>query len=117
MADKPKLQLLGPTLVRPFATKPIGNWPAIDGTIRPAAPREVRAYYTRLATFDATDAEGQTRYQAEFFAGLIKSWDVVGLDDQPAPITADTLGSLPFPVWSQLENIALGYLGEQILGN
>jgi hypothetical protein len=113
----PKLQLLGPTLVRPFATKPAGGWPAVAGTIRPPAPREVRAYYAKLGATDAKDADAQTRAQAEFYAGLIKSWDVLGEGDQPAPVTPEAVGSLPFPVWAQLEDIALGYLGEQVLGN
>jgi hypothetical protein len=105
------LQLLTPAAARPFATKPAGGWPAVTGTIRPPLPREVRGHYAKLQSH-GENAEAAVRCQAEFYAGLIKSWDVSGGDGQPAPVTAEAVGALPFPVWSQLDDLALGYFGE-----
>jgi hypothetical protein len=116
--SKPRLRLLNNTVTRPFETAEKGGWPAVSGTVRPPAPREVRAYFDRCAA--EKTGEGLARVQAEFYAGLVKSWDVADGEDADAPavaVTAETVGALPFPVFDQLEGICLGYLGGDLLGN
>lgn len=122
MADappKPRIQLLNGTLARTFATKEDGGWPALSGTVRPATPREVREYLATKREHDLKGPGGAAElvaFQAKFFAGLLRTWNV---DDgeRPAAITPESVAHLPDPVFVQLENVCLGYAAGDLLGN
>lgn len=99
-------------LMQAFATQPADGWPAVEGTVRPATPREVDQYRGELDR-----SKDATRTQAEFFAAHLKTWDVCGEDEAPLPITPEALLALPFPVWRQLQAVVLGAGGGEVLGN
>lgn len=116
---KPRARLVGPTLVVPFELEARGGWPAVTGTVRPPTAAEVRAYYHRKDT--APTPDDGTKVMNEFFAGLIKSWDVLDTTgDHTAPIDSSTVARLPVPLWSQLQDVCCGYVadaGRVVLGN
>jgi hypothetical protein len=105
-----KLKLQGGTLVLPFKTESRGAYPAMSGTYRPATPTEVTEYNAKLAA--VSDPAERVRAKNAFYATHLKSWDVV-CDDDVTPATLDGLniGALPFPVWAQLDDVVLGYMG------
>lgn len=114
---KVRLQLLGGTLVRSFKTEEVGGWPSMEGTVRPATPAEVRGYLATMHEYrmkGPENADAQVHYQAGFFAGLLKSWNVYD-GDRPAEINAAAVMQLPSPVYDQLENIVLGYATGELL--
>ncbi len=99
-------------LTQAYATQAVGGWPPVEGTVRPAMPREVEKYRDDLGR--SKDPAGT---QAEFYARHVSTWDVCGEAGEPLPVTAESLLALPFPVWVQLEAIVLGSGGGEVLGN
>lgn len=103
-------KLLDKTLVREFRVDATASgWGVLEGTVRPATPRETRSYTQRLAKA-ATDDE-VVKIQAAFYAEHIKTWNC------DKPVIAEILEALPLPIWDRLEAVVTGYSGEALLGN
>ena len=112
--ERPRLTLLGASVTRGFATRDLGDGqPVLSGEVRPAMPREVSAFIKRQ-----TDAKpgDEDKVRADFYARHIKEWDAAGADGAPAPVTADNVLALPYPIWVQLENVVLGFAGSAVAG-
>ena len=112
--ERPRLTLLGATVTRAFATRDLGDGqPVLTGEVRPAMPREVSAFIRRQ-----TDAKpgDEDRVRADFYAAHVREWDAAGADGAPAPVTADNVLALPYPIFVQIENIVLGFAGSVVAG-
>ena len=110
----------------PFRTRAGGQWPPLEGRVRPATNREIRAHDARVAeararlgrpaanTCAAPTAEQVedevVRLQAAFYAPRLASWNV------DAPITPETVAVLPNEIFGQLDNVVAG-TGGLLLGN
>lgn len=96
-------------IVVPFATKPVGDLPALAGTVRPLSAAE------RGAFFDGEyptlrKAHGQELAVAHLYARHIVSWDFYGSEDaaDPLPVTPENVAALPTDVFEQLDAIVRG---------
>lgn len=102
-----------------FRTEPVGQWPAVAGTVVPAAPRDiaqhlgrVKAARAKLGTTVVGKTVGHDEVEAEvilaeaaFYARHLRTWDL------PCEVSAATLMVLPVAVFDQLEGIVTGLRG------
>jgi hypothetical protein len=116
---KPAPMVLDDTITVPFATVPVDRWPAVTGHVRPALPKEVRAYYAKKVEAESAKDPGAAAVdvQADLIARHVKAWSVVDGAGKPVPVTADVVARLPEPVFAQFERIVFGYAGGTVLGN
>jgi hypothetical protein len=111
---KAKLRLIDATVLRTFETLPTGDWPTVEGDVRPAMPREVSKADLEIAMAKPEDRD---MAKAKFYARHIVAWDVEMREGEIAPITPESILSLPHPVWNQFGDIVAGYSGAKIAGN
>lgn len=96
-------------VVVPFATRPVGDLPALTGTVRPCSAAERGRFFD--AEYAKLKAEkGQEAALATFYARHLVSWDFFDTDlhDQPLPVTPENVASLPSAVFDQLDGVVSG---------
>lgn len=86
----------------------------LRGTVRPATVTELREQAAAEAA--CRDAAARTKCEAEFYARHIKTWEVVDEADQPLPVTAESIASLPPEVYHQLFSVVSGACGDALVG-
>lgn len=96
-------------VVVPFATKPVGDLPALTGTVRPCSAAE-RGKFLDDEYPQMKAAHGHDGALARLYARHIVSWDFFdsAAHDQPLPITPENVASLPPPVFDQIAGIVQG---------
>lgn len=76
--------------------------PVVCFEYRPPTPRELSAFRYALST--AASGEGQHDTRVAYLLKRLVSWDVLGLDDKPTPITSAALDRVPDPILQDLVN-------------
>lgn len=117
------LQFNGRRLSVKTATKPVPPWPALELEVHPACPADILQHEAAVKAAGDDPAKA-VRANAEFFARHVAGWsatvEAAGGDGVvrtvPAPVSPDTVASLPLPVFNQLYDIVCGFF-EESLGN
>ena len=97
-----------------FRTSPGGQWPSLEGTVRPASNREIAGLDARLADIRLKGGpEAETlalKERATFYAARILTWNV------SAEINPTNVENLPWEIFRQLDSVVAGS-GGLVLGN
>lgn len=111
-ATKPRPRLVKRSgLTVPFTTRPVGDVPALTGTVEVISAGQWREHLADFAERKASVPPAQI--EAEFYAKHLKSWDFYEDDkaESPLPITAANVRALPAVVFDQLDDIIRGTAG------
>lgn len=99
-------------LTVPFATRPVGDVPALTGTVEVLSAGQ---WEDHLADFRERTRSGvpAATVSAEFHARHLKTWDFFGEATalSPLPITPANVLALPPCVFEQLDEIVRGTVG------
>lgn len=100
------------TVAVPFATQPVGDIPALTGTVEVMTAGEWKEH---AADFAEKRKAGTPAHvlQAHLYARQIKAWDFYGeaADADPLPITPESVLTLPADVFEQLDGVVTGTVG------
>jgi hypothetical protein len=99
-----KLQIIRPGRWLPFKASVPGG-PELTGTVRPLGRDELAAARAEAAKLSGKDREA---FWTKLVAGCVLTWDAED-GGKPAPITPDTVGGLPEPYFTAIENHVTGY--------
>jgi hypothetical protein len=109
-----------PSLGLPFSTEAVDAYPVVRGVRRVPTIKDVKRYNNARAaarsgakTADAA-ADAELAVQNEFYARHVLEWNVTRPNGEAVPVTAETIGRLPPPVWYQLEDVVTGYRGADL---
>lgn len=96
-------------VVVPFSTKPVGDLPALTGTVRPCSAAERGKFFDDEFP-KLKEAHGRDGAMARLYARHLVSWDYFDTDthDQPLTVTPENVASLPPAVFDQLDGIVQG---------
>lgn len=109
----PYIALIDDTVQVEFRTDPVGPWPALTGTVRPATALELDLHQGEAAR--ANGEADRHRLRAAFVARHLRRWELTDADGRPVPPSADAFARLPKGVQVQVFDAAAGFAGVAVV--